>query len=500
MTTAGSSSPRSRRTASRRCYLARLGTDWSVDDANTVSVSGIYDFETHADRAQVPFILAKTGQRERFWFWREAEDTGFANVSLDLTHQFATPGHELSANLQYTRGWEDEAYFLNEESPVRVGTDMTHLDAEENTLPVSIDYIRPLRSGRLELGTRLQRRWIPIMYTVDRGIQSVIYEGLGEFSDWDENIYAVYGNLVRETGTYSVEAGIRLEQTDVAYSIPDENIYYDGSDAYDYFEMFPNVKLTYRLSGATRVIAAYNRRVDRPGEPELRIFPKYDDPELLKVGNPFLRPQFTDAVEVGFARSWTGGSVSTALYHRDITDAFFRIFAIDDSNPRYDIVNRIFENAGDSIQTGVELLLEQDIGDPWRLSGGVHWYRNDIDAFDTILLFPTRRPFALAASTDNTWDLTLNNQLRLPGAIEVQLSYIYYAERNIPQGTERARSSLDLALTRPIGNDRAELLITFTDIFNDFAIERDIEGQGFRALYQNFFETQVATLGVRVRF
>ena len=231
----------------------------------------------------------------------------------------------------------------------------------------------------------------------------------------DERLAVVLADLVDGADAgYSVEAGIRLEQTDVAYTIPDENIYYDGSDAYDYFEMFPNVKLTYRLSGATRVIAAYNRRVDRPGEPELRIFPKYDDPELLKVGNPFLRPQFTDAVEVGVARAWTGGSVSTALYHRDITDAFFRVFAIDDSNPRYDIVNRIFENAGDSTQTGVELLLEQDIGDPWRLSGGVNWYRNDIDAFDTILLFPTRRPFALAASTDNTWDLTLNNQLRLP--------------------------------------------------------------------------------------
>ena len=60
-------------------------------------------------------------------------------------------------NVQYTRGWEDEAYFLNEESRVREGTDMTHLIAEVNRLPLSIDYVRPLSTGRLELGTRLQR-------------------------------------------------------------------------------------------------------------------------------------------------------------------------------------------------------------------------------------------------------------------------------------------------------------------------------------------------------
>ena len=481
-------------------YIVRLGSDWSPNEANTLSVSGVYDFETHTDRAQVPFILRSTGERERFWFWQEEEDTGFANVSIDVTHQFPTSGHELGVSLQYTRGWEDEAYFLNEVSPVREGTDMTHLVAEEHTLPLSIDYVRPLRTGRLELGTRLQRRWIPVTYTVQRGVQSVIYEGLGEFSDWEEDIVAAYGNLVRVTGAYSLEAGVRIEATQVAYTIPERNVYYAESDAYDYVEVYPNIRFTYTLGGTNRLIAAYNRRVDRPGEPELRIFPKYDDPELLKVGNPFLRPQFTNVYEVGVGRSWNGGSVDTAVYHRDISDSFLRILAIDESNPTYDIVNRIFENAGNSTQTGVEVLLEQDIVDQWRLSGGATWYRNDIDALETVLFFPTPRPFALAASTDHTWDLTLNNRIALPRAIELQAGYIYYAERNVPQGIELARSSVDLAVTWPLMDEQVELLLTFTDILNDFAVQQEIEGRGFTALYQNFLETQVATVGLRFRF
>jgi outer membrane receptor protein involved in Fe transport len=481
-------------------YTVRGGTDWSLDANTTMSIGGIYDFEAHVDVAQVPFILQATGERERFWFWREEEDTGFTNINFNVKHQFGTPGHELGANVQYTRGLEDEAYFLNESSPVRVGTDMTHLVAAENTLPLSIDYTRPLRNGRLELGTKLQRRWIPVTYTVERGQKSVIYEGLGDFSDWDENIFAAYGNWVRVTGAYSLEAGFRMEETQVSYTIPADNVYYEGSDAYDYFDVFPNVKWTYSLSSANRLVAAYNRRVDRPGEPELRIFPKYDDPELLKVGNPFLRPQFTNAFEVGFARSWTGGSFSTALYHRDITDSFLRIFAIDDSNPDYDVMNRVFENAGDSAQTGIQVLLAHEIGDPWRVTGNVNWFRNDIDALATVLLFPRRRPFALAASTDRTWDLTVNNQIQLPRAIELQASYIYYAARNVPQGIQRARSSVDLAAKWPILNERAELQFTFTDIFNDFAVEHEVAGPGFTALYQNFLETQVATLALRFRF
>ena len=481
-------------------YIVRLGSDLLLDNANTFTVSGIYDVESHTDRAQVPFILASTGQRERYWFWTEEETTGFANATLNWKREFPTPGHELDVNLQYTRGWEDEAYFLNEESSVRVGTDMTHLKAVENTLPLSIDYTRPLASGRIELGTKLQRRWLPITYMVDRGVQSVIYNGLGDYSDWEEDIFAAYANLVRARPSYTLEAGLRIEQTNVSYTIPDENIYYVGSDAYDYFQLFPNVKITYALGGVYRLVAAYNRRIDRPGEPELRIFPKYDDPELLKVGNPFLRPQLTNVFELGLARSWTGGSLSTALYHRDISDAFLRILAIDGSNPSYDIVNRIYENAGNSRQTGVEVILEQQIAGSWRISGSVNWFTNDIEALEAILLFPTAPPFSLAASKDDTWDFTVNNRIQLPGAGEVQLSYIYYAARNVPQGSERARSSLDLAATWPLMNERAEVVFTFTDMLNDFAVQRDIDGQGFTALYENFLETQVATVGMRIRF
>ncbi|MNC99365.1 hypothetical protein D3C83_176370 [compost metagenome] len=47
---------------------------------------------------------------------------------------------------------------------------------------------------------------------------------------------------------------------------------------------------------------------------------------------------------------------------------------------------------------------------------------------------------------------------------------------------------------------RAEFLFTFTDIFNDFGLQHEITGQGFRALYQNLLETQVATMGLRFRF
>ena len=148
----------------------------------------------------------------------------------------------------------------------------------------------------------------------------------------------------------------------------------------------------------------------------------------------------------------------------------------------------------------MQVLASHAIVQPWRVSANVNWYQNDIDPFSTMLFFPTSRPFALAGSSDDTWAVTINNRFTLPRAIELQANYVYYAEKNIPQGRELPRSSVDLAAKWPILNQRAELQFTFTDLFNDFAIQQEITGQGFTALYQNFMETQVATVALRFRF
>jgi outer membrane receptor protein involved in Fe transport len=445
----------------------------------------------------VPFIDADTGEWTRYWFWTEEEVTGFASLSLSHEHAFEAPGHSLTSSVEYILGWEDESYFLNEESAVRVGRDATFLDAREHTLPVAVDYVRPVAAGRIEAGGRYQKRWIPVDYDLDQGEQSVLYPGLGDETEWQEDIIAAYANLVFERQSYTLEAGMRLEQVDVRYDIDENNIYYNEGDSYDYFELYPNARLAWRFDPNRSVALAYSRRVDRPGEPELRIFPKVDDPELMKVGNPYLRPQFTDSAELAFEQLWESGSAIASLYLRDIEDSFRRVYSIDDSNFAYDIVNRVFQNTGFERNTGFELLLSQDVGDALRLTGSINLYRVEIDRFTGEVLFPTPRPFTIAAADDNTWDSKLNAIFALPFDIEAQVTAVYYADRAIAQGRRGSRSSLDIALRRPLGRQGGEVTLSVTDLLNDFGIEETINADGLKAEYANFYETQVIRLGVK---
>lgn len=475
------------------------GIDYDLDDNNSFSFSGLYDREKHIDTSQVAFIDLNSNMRNRFYSWEEEEVTRYINAAVNYRHKFEQAGHTLSANAQYTQGLEDETYSLNDSSEVRIGRDKTNIRAIENTTSVSTDYVKSLASGRIELGAKLRVRRLPVNYTITPGNQSIIYPDLGTFSNWGENLYAGYVNYLLEKEKYDVEVGLRVEQTDVFYDLDPSNGYYPDNDKYDYFELFPSVRFTYKLNENNKISAFYNRRIDRPGEPELRVFPKYDDPELLKVGNPYLRPQFTDAFELAHKYSWTSGSLFSAVYHRLINDQYMRIFSIDDSNPDYDIVNRIYQNIGSATNTGLEFLLSQDIANNWKVSGTLNWYSNAIDAYQGTLLFPFERTFDIEKSTANAWDAKITSEFDLPKDITFQLTGVYYSNRNIPQGEELARSSIDLGIKKSFWNKKADLTFSASDIFNRFGIQQKITNEGFTALYQNFFETQIFRLGFKYK-
>jgi len=481
-------------------YILKGGLDWLMDEKNTLSLSAIFDYESHLDTAQVPYIDLNTNQRNRFWHWSEEEVTGFLNYRLDYKHKFPQPGHSLDFGVQYTRGWEDEEYTLRDSSEFRVGADTTHIIAIEHTGQFLVNYVKPLKSGRLEAGSKLQLRRIPVTYEVGRGVGTIIYENLGDWSKWGEDIYAAYLNYVWEKPLYDIEGGIRAEQTQVFYTLAEENTYYNQNDSYDYFQVYPNLRFTLKLDERNGLSAFYNRRVDRPGEPELRVFPKYDDPELMKVGNPFLRPQFTQTVELAYRRSWSKGNVFIAGYHRWIDDPFTRVYSIDTSSISYNIVNRIYQNVGRGTHAGVEVLFSQELSKDWKLSGSLNVYSNVIYAYTGELLFPYIRPFEIPKTESNTWDFKINNEIILREDIQVQLTALYYAPKNIPQGRQLSRSSVDIGVKKTIFSGKGELNFSFTDMFNQFGIRQEIEESSVRVLYENYYETQVVRIGAKYKF
>ena len=481
-------------------YMINGGVDYHFNERNTLTLSGIYDWESHVDTAQVPYIDLGTGERYRYIAWNEEEITGYMNFAASYTHKFAQPGHTLDVSAQYTKGWEDETYYLNDSSSIRQGRDVTNILATEHTTSLQADYTKPLKSGRFEAGGKVRVRRLPVEYSVQRGENSVIYPGLGSWSDWGENIYALYANYVYEKTRFDVEAGLRAEQTNVFYDIDTANIYYDQNDAYDYFKLFPNVRLSYKLNQRHRFSVFYNRRIDRPGEPELRIFPKSDDQELLKAGNPYLRPQFTQSFELAYRFKWESGMIFLSGYYRLIDNPYMRIYTVDTTNADYDVITKIYANTGGARNSGLELVFSQQIFKIWKLSGSCNFYNNIIDAYEGSLLFPYSHTFTILSSSEYTWDAKLINHFTINDALQIQLTALYFAPKNIPQGKQSARASVDIGISQKVFEGRGEISFSASDIFNTFGIRQEISGDGFTATYENFYETQVLRIGFKYKF
>lgn len=483
----------------QQLYNIKGGLDWYINDNNTLTVYSLFEDEYHIDRGHVPYDYISDGSRKRFWTWAEDENTRFINYAANFKHKFSQPGHGFEIGYIYTKGGEDELFPFTDSSATRNSTDQTHLIVNEIISNFNIDYTKPLRFGRFEAGTKIQLRNIPISYKIEPGNNSILNKNLGDWSQYKEDIFSAYGNLIHESNKLDIEGGLRLEQTVIKYNIDPINLYYTKNESYDYISLFPNIRFTFKFNSNNKLSLFYNRRVDRPGEFELRPFPKYDDPEILKTGNPYLRPQFTQTCEVAYKINWSKGSLFAASYYRLIENIYSRIYTIDNQTGNT-VINAIPQNLGNGTNLGFEIASEQQITAKWSVNANFNWYRNTINSFNGQVLYPYQQNFTFDRSKNYTWNIKLNSNIKLPYKTDFQITAVYYAPDIIPQGKIMDRYSIDFGINKKILDPKLELTISATDVFNTFGIEKEIQGDKFTLISENYFETQIVMLGLKYKF
>ncbi|WP_343329778.1 outer membrane beta-barrel protein [Polaribacter staleyi] len=473
----------------------KSGLDWSINDQNSLTISGLFGSEVIIDNGDEPFV---DKNNERLYLWRFLEDEVKTTImaTASYQHKFEEAGRLLNIGFNYTFHREDEKYFFENIRPTFTGLDSFVLLSDEQVYDFNIDYIKPLKHGKFETGIKLRKRNIPINMDFFQGQNSPIDAGAGGWAEYKELIPAVYGNYSFENEKYEAEIGLRLEYVDLNYLVnPDHNTY--SSDGYNYTEPFPNMRFAYKMNENNKVSLFYNRRVDRPNEVDIRIFPKYDDAELIKVGNPGLRPQFTNLIELGYKTNWKKGSLYTALYHRFADGTITRISSTDGTS---NILYAIFQNAGKSYNSGLEMVYEQDLTDWYSMNINGNLYRNQINAFSVENLYPQPNTFFAAQQAIASGSLKINNTLQLSNKVNAQLSAVYLAADIIPQGKIKSRFSLDFGIKKNIQKGKGEIFLNATDLLNTMVVKTEITGDVFSYTSANYSESQVIRLGYSYKF
>jgi len=474
----------------------KVGMDWNINESNSFTMSGMFGSEKILDNGDEPFFNQDYSERLRLWQFLEDELKTTVMGMASFQHKFVEPGHLLKLGLNYTFHRENEKYFFDNIMPTFTGHDAFKLLSDQKVIDFTADYVKPLKFGRFEGGAKLRRRNIPTNMHFMPGLNSPLDTNAGGWATYKEIIPALYANYALETSKYEAEVGVRAEYVDVKYLVnPEHNTY--SSNGYTYAQPFPNVRLAYKINSLHRISVFYNRRVDRPQEVDIRIFPKYDDAELIKVGNPALHPQFTTNLELGYKGGWESGYLYGAVYHKIVDGTITRIATTSGDSK---LIYNVSQNAGKSFNTGVELIFSKDVGTWYSFNLNMNAYHKQINAFSVTNLYPTPSVYTSTKQEIIAGNVKWNNNFNFKSGLQAQLTAIYLTPDIVPQGRTNARFTMNLGMKKQVQDGKGELLVNATDLFNTLVIRQKVQGDGFNYTSVNYYETQVVRAGYNYKF
>ena len=302
-------------------HTLKLGLDFYADKKNTlgVVVSG-FAFSGHP----TPTTVTSTHDAGYNLLSRMVSYTDnriqFRNLTTNFNyrHQFDSTGRELTADLDYvvydnlSRMMLSTDFYNGAGQPV--GNPLAlkgHLPSSIHIWSVKTDYVHPLKkNGRLEAGAKSS------FVSNDNLVNYVRWDGSKWINDsrsnhfiYDENINAVYVNANRQFGKWSLQGGLRLENT-IAKGYQVTN---DSSFRRNFTNLFPSAFVSYDLDKSHKLTLSYSRRITRPNYQDLNPFIYFLDSLSYRKGNPFLLPQFTHNIEL--SHSFKGKLITTLNYN-----------------------------------------------------------------------------------------------------------------------------------------------------------------------------------------
>ena len=356
----------------------------------------------------------------------------FALGSLDYNHRFKNKA-KLSASLlfEYTMlGGPTENQNLGfPDNDILYQDEYNTNENPLNGVRFQTDYrFKPLAIGQIEMGYQYRNLNHKGDFIYQRRTDfEAPFELVPEFSsqvDLDRSINAVYGQLTGEKGNWQYAAGARLEAMTRELNLKDRSNTIDTTYTYNFVKIYPSATLGYVIDKKTNIKASYSKRVERTTTFKMNPFPEREHSETLEQGDPLLRPEFIDLLELRFDKKLRGGnSYYATAYFRNTSNLVNRVNTVYNDS----ILNRIYSNVGKGQSIGLELGGEFKINQKWSNFIGANIYNYEIDgSFDG---------FALNTKT-TVYSMNLNSTYRFWNNAAVQFSFNYLSDRVTAQGED----------------------------------------------------------------
>lgn len=336
----------------------KVGTDFFINDRHTVGfiVDGRHNEGPNRNQAKTYIgALSNPGVVDSILIAASDQEQVRSNGNFNINYRYAdTSGHEL--NIDANRGfyrfrgdaYQPNAYVDPNEQTVLSRNDYRFITPTDVDMTIAkADYEQRFLAGKLGIGykfTHVVTDNTFEFYDIVNGAEIINPDRSNRF-EYDEMVNAGYVNYNTKIKKWGFQAGLRAEYTNwegVLTSLEAEN---NETNDDQYLSLFPSGAVTYELNAKNQFSLTYSRRIDRPNYQSLNPFENRLDELTYRKGNPFLKPQFTNSVELthtfmGFMNTTLGYSRTTDLF-TEIIDTLSggRTFLTEDNIGRQDVLS-----------------------------------------------------------------------------------------------------------------------------------------------------------------
>ncbi len=472
-------------------YNAILGTDYYINEYNTITLSGNFAYEIEDQPSETDFERINTnGQVESQW--KRTEVTTALNpkwqYELNYKKDFRDKKEHtlLFTSLGNFFGKDQSSEFANVEIAnfTGVNNQRTATAFNEARYSFNLDYTNPITDKiTLEAGSQYVALDVGNDFEVSNLITNewVVNEGLTNVFVFDQNVLGVYTTGAYEGDKWGLKMGVRMENTQLNTLL----INTDERNNQQYNNFFPSVHSSYKLSKTVSVQAGYSRRIYRPRMWDLNPFFNIRNDFAIRQGNPDLQPEFTDAYEISTIFTGKKVSANTSIYHQYTTDKIDRV-----STFRENVSITAPYNIGTIRNTGLEVNGKYAATSYLSFTGDFNYgiFMREGTFENTNFDF-----------TANIWSTKITAKAKLPFNFEVESTGRFRSKEQQVQGVQSSQLWVDLGVRKKILKGKGVFSFSVRDLFIS-RIQENFTTQPNFELYGRSYRGRFITFGFSYGF
>lgn len=434
------------------------------------------------------------------------------DVNVDYLHTLSGSGdgpkREFSLSTQYSQNKLTNNFDANQLDTLGlIKTRQRNLnDATNKEFILQADYQLPLSQRvQLEFGGKNTLRQVTSLYQyllARPGSAFAIDDSRPSGSlTYDQNIGAAYVSTTFTTRSkLAIMTGLRYEYTSIhaaaggqgPISIP------------DYGRLLPSINLSKKIGESTTVKLAYTRRIRRPFIDDLNPNFNTVNPLNIRIGNPYLKPETVDRIELGYSTQLKKTYLNVTLYTRLNTDDIQSISQRSDTLVGA-VVTRV-TNLGKEYNYGSNVFATINLTPRWSVNGNVDVMYRFIQGF----ALDVNGLSTLISNEGFRWGGRMDTQLQLDKGWSVQANIGYRGKDINLQGYRIGFAQYSLGARKDFNNKRgsvgvaAENFLTrgmgFTSVLNSAQFDQDFRQYIYNGSVRATFSYKLGSLnGAKVK-